>query len=182
MTDLNAATRETITKGRHYLLATAGSCPGSRGTGGWGYLLLLNDKPAEPRQRVHAEQVPMIATNSEMDLVAAIEGLSMLVEPNTPAIVQSISGYLITGMTEWVPMWKLNGWRDGKVENIELWKKLDAFNQARTIVWEKRADVDNCPPVQLAGRMAKLALDGRNVDEHGELKASKRLRLDASEM
>lgn len=182
MTDFNTATRDTISAGRHYLLATAGSCPGSYGTGGWGVLLLLKDRLTEPRQRVHAEQVPMIATNSEMDLVAAIKGLAMLSEPNTPAIVQSISGYLITGMTEWVPVWKLNGWRDGEVANIELWKELDAFNQARTIIWERKVDVDAFPPVQLAGRMARLALDGRNVDEHGVLKASKRLRLDTSEM
>lgn len=179
MSEINhVATRDTISVGRHYLLATAGSCPGSKGTGAWGFLLLLVDGTDEPLQFPYAKQVLMWATNNSMDLQAAIAGLQTLREPETPVIVQSASGYLTRGMNEWLPAWKLNDFKAGKVANAELWQRLDGFNKARAIVWERTTDLEAHLNVACADRMARLAVDGRNVQENGVLKEARRVQLD----
>ncbi|MGV8830391.1 MAG: RNase H family protein [Devosia sp.] len=175
-------TRDTISAGRHYLLATAGSCPGSKGTGGWGFLLMLIDGKEEPRQFPYAKQVLMWATNNSMDLVAAINGLQRLREPETPVIVQSASGYLVSGMNEWMPSWRMNNFKAGKLKNSELWQRLDQFNQARSIIWEKTVNLDAYLNVACADRMARLAVDGRNVQDNGVLNEAKRLQLEAGEL
>jgi ribonuclease HI len=40
----------------------------------------------------------------------------------------SDSQYLVKGVAEWLPGWKARGWRrkGGVVENLELWRELDA--------------------------------------------------------
>lgn len=66
-------------------------------------------------------------TNNRMAIRSAIEVLRSLRRPCRVHFV-SDSQYLVKGMTEWMPAWKSRGWKrkGGPIENLELWKRLDA--------------------------------------------------------
>jgi ribonuclease HI len=69
-------------------------------------------------------------TNNRMALRSAIEGLGVLRQRCIVHFV-SDSQYLVKGICEWMPDWKRRGWKRkaGKIENLELWKQLDAVLQ-----------------------------------------------------
>ncbi|TMV18312.1 ribonuclease HI [Paenibacillus thermoaerophilus] len=100
---------------------TDGACSGNPGPGGWGAILFYKDKRkemsgAEPR-----------TTNNRMELLAAIEAISVLKEPCRIRLY-SDSAYLVNGFKQnWVKGWLRNGWINSKgqpVENQDLWKTL----------------------------------------------------------
>jgi ribonuclease HI len=66
-------------------------------------------------------------TNNRMAIRSAIEVLRSLKRPCRVHFV-SDSQYLVKGMMEWMPGWKRRGWKRkaGPIENLELWKQLDA--------------------------------------------------------
>jgi ribonuclease HI len=66
-------------------------------------------------------------TNNRMAIRSAIEVLRALKRPCRVHFV-SDSQYLVKGMMEWMPGWKARGWKRkaGPIENLELWKRLDA--------------------------------------------------------
>jgi ribonuclease HI len=66
-------------------------------------------------------------TNNRMALRGAIEVLRHLRRTCRVHLV-SDSQYLVKGISEWMPGWKARGWRRkaGPIENLELWKELDA--------------------------------------------------------
>jgi ribonuclease HI len=66
-------------------------------------------------------------TNNRMAIRSAIEVLRALKRPCTVRFV-SDSQYLVKGINEWLAGWKARGWRRkvGPIENLELWKELDA--------------------------------------------------------
>ena len=69
----------TISAGRHYLLATDGSCKNNPGTGGWAVVVQLKHGEKIVRQRVLAGQGDvMISTNNKMELTAALRGFERL--------------------------------------------------------------------------------------------------------
>lgn len=66
-------------------------------------------------------------TNNRMALRSALEALRSLKRSCDVHFV-SDSQYLVKGISEWLPGWKRRGWRrkGGAIENLELWKNLDA--------------------------------------------------------
>ena len=75
-----------------------------------------------------------MTTNNRMELMAAIQALESLTRPSTVHLYTD-SVYLRRGITEWVLVWKRNGWKtkDKKpVKNVDLWTRLDAAAQATT--------------------------------------------------
>ena len=109
-----------------------GACIGNPGPGGWACILRFGRIAkemygSEPR-----------TTNNRMELRAVIEGLRTLREP-CEVTLNTDSEYVMKGVTEWVPRWKLNGWkkRDKKsVVNQDLWVELDRVTQPHQIRWE----------------------------------------------
>jgi ribonuclease HI len=74
-----------------------------------------------------------------MEMMAVIRGLEALKRPASVEII-SDSIYVGKGLSEWMPKWKLNGWRRREggqlkpVKNEELWRQMDellAKHQAR---------------------------------------------------
>jgi len=65
-----------------------------------------------------------------MALGSALEALRTLKRRCTIHFV-SDSQYLVKGISEWMPGWKRRGWKRkaGPIENLELWKQLDAALQ-----------------------------------------------------
>jgi ribonuclease HI len=104
-----------------------GACLGNPGPGGWAYLLRTktSNGPAE-RTGCGANAS---TTNNQMELRAAIEGLSAL---NRPCAVKLFcdSRYVVQGINEWLKGWKQKGWRkadNSPVLNAELWQTLDGL-------------------------------------------------------
>lgn len=77
-------------------------------------------------------------TNNRMELQAAIAALATLRE-ECEVCLYTDSEYLRQGITEWLPIWKVNRWRtaDRKpVKNEDLWRELDAQAARHRVTWQ----------------------------------------------
>lgn len=78
-------------------------------------------------------------TNNRMALRGATAALDLLARKGTrfAALMVSDSQYLVKGMREWVGGWKARGWtrKGGPIENLELWKALDAAGRKHDVQW-----------------------------------------------
>lgn len=120
---------------------TDGACSGNPGPGGWGAILMYNDIKKE----ISGGENP--TTNNKMELMAAIEALSMLKMP-CEVDLYSDSAYLINCFkNNWLESWKSKNWVNSKkepVKNIDLWMKLDELSKIHKINWIKvKGHADN---------------------------------------
>ncbi len=105
--------------------ATDGACSGNPGPGGWGGLIIFNDK-----SEIEIGGSEQNTTNNRMELTAAIKTLEKLknFELKENFKLRTDSKYVIDGYTKWIINWKSNGWKTstGKsVQNLDLWQKID---------------------------------------------------------
>ncbi|ABO16843.1 ribonuclease HI [Prochlorococcus marinus] len=105
--------------------ATDGACSGNPGPGGWGGLIIFDDK-----SELEIGGSEQNTTNNRMELTAAIKTLEKLktfkLKENFK--LRTDSKYVIEGYTKWIINWKKNGWKtsSGKsVQNLDLWQKID---------------------------------------------------------
>ncbi len=105
--------------------ATDGACSGNPGPGGWGGLIIFEDK-----SELEIGGSEQNTTNNRMELTAAIKTLEKLkiykLKKNFK--LRTDSKYVIEGYTKWIINWKRNGWKtsSGKsVQNLDLWQKID---------------------------------------------------------
>lgn len=110
---------------------TDGACLGNPGPGGWAALLRAKDS-----ERMLAGGEPA-STNNRMELMAAIAALEALTRPCKVALTTD-SKYVMQGIEQWVPKWRLNGWltADKKpVKNQDLWQRLSAAVAGHQVQW-----------------------------------------------
>ena len=110
---------------------TDGCCSGNPGPGGWGIVLKSGKRVKE------LSGGATDTTNNRMELTAAIEALKALKSPSK-VVLTTDSEYVQLGITEYMPNWKLRGWRNSKrkpVKNVDLWQELDALNQEHEVEW-----------------------------------------------
>ena len=105
--------------------ATDGACSGNPGPGGWGGLIIFNDK-----SELEIGGSEQNTTNNRMELTAAIKTLEILKKYKLKENfkLRTDSKYLIEGYTKWIINWKRNGWKtsSGKsVQNVDLWQRID---------------------------------------------------------
>ena len=105
--------------------ATDGACSGNPGPGGWGGLIIFDDK-----SELEIGGSEQNTTNNRMELTAAIKTIEKLknykLKENFK--LRTDSKYVIEGYTKWIINWKRNGWKtsSGKsVQNLDLWQKID---------------------------------------------------------
>jgi ribonuclease HI len=111
---------------------TDGACRGNPGPGGWAALLRIG----ENERMISGSEA--LTTNNRMELRAAIEGLAAL-KRRCRVTLTTDSQYVRTGVTEWLPRWKANGWRTAAkkpVKNADLWMKLDEVASLHDIEWK----------------------------------------------
>ena len=111
---------------------TDGACLGNPGPGGWAALLR-----AQGNERMLAG-ADRATTNNRMELMAAIGALEALKRPCDVVLVTD-SRYVMQGIEEWVPKWRVNGWRtaDRKpVKNQDLWQRLAAAVEPHRVRWQ----------------------------------------------
>ena len=105
--------------------ATDGACSGNPGPGGWGGLIIFEDK-----SEIEIGGSEQNTTNNRMELTAAIKTLEKLknFQLKENFKLRTDSKYVIDGYTKWIINWKRNGWKTsaGKsVQNLDLWQKID---------------------------------------------------------
>ena len=105
--------------------ATDGACSGNPGPGGWGGLIIFEDK-----SELEIGGSEQNTTNNRMELTAAIKTLEKLksYQLKENFKLRTDSKYVIEGYTKWIINWKKNGWKTstGKaVQNLDLWQRID---------------------------------------------------------
>lgn len=97
---------------------TDGACSGNPGAGGYGAILKYKGVTKE------ISGGESNTTNNRMELLAVIEALSLLKEPCEVTLTTD-SQYIVNAIEKgWLTSWVLNGWKKGKVKNIDLWQRL----------------------------------------------------------
>lgn len=110
---------------------TDGACRGNPGPGGWAALLRYGDSETTIHGAV------MQTTNNRMELQAALSALQKLKRPCSVRITTD-SEYLMKGILEWMPNWKLKGWKTSSrkpVKNQDLWQQLDRQVEMHDVTW-----------------------------------------------
>lgn len=110
---------------------TDGACRGNPGPGGWGVVL----RAGKVEKTLNGAEEH--TTNNRMELTAAIQGLSAL-KRKCDVDLSTDSKYVRDGITQWLPNWKKNGWKNSAkkaVKNSDLWELLDKESVKHNITW-----------------------------------------------
>jgi len=110
---------------------TDGSCIGNPGNGGWGAIIIINEK------KTIIKGSKKNTTNNQMELLAPIKALNEITKGSKVQIFTD-SRYVKNGITEWIHNWKKNGWKTADkqpVKNKQLWIELDHLSSEYEIVW-----------------------------------------------
>ena len=111
---------------------TDGACSGNPGVGGWGVVILENNK--DP---IYLNGGEDNTTNNRMELIAAINAILYFKEKKS-LVIYTDSKYLKNGIESWIKKLKLNGWKTSNnkaVKNKDLWMKLDEGISHHIIDW-----------------------------------------------
>ncbi len=116
---------------KQVIMYTDGACSGNPGPGGWGVLMTFEGVEKE----IYGGKSS--TTNNQMELSAAIKGLTALKEPCNVDLYTD-SKYVINGITQYIHNWKKNNWRTAakkEVKNQNLWQQLDELMTFHQVQW-----------------------------------------------
>lgn len=108
-----------------------GACSGNPGPGGWGALLRYGRTIRELSG--YAPET----TNNRMELIAAIEALTVLKRPCRVRLTTD-SEYVKKGITEWIHGWVKRDWKNSQkkdVANRDLWERLLELTRRHEVEW-----------------------------------------------
>ena len=140
---------------KEVIIYTDGACRGNPGPGGWGALIKFDTAEKEifgGRNNT---------TNNQMELSAAIEGLSILKEPCNVELFTD-SKYVMDGITQWIQNWKKNNWKTSakkEVKNKELWQQLDRLMSYHQVQWHWVKGHSGDPGNETADLLANKGID-----------------------
>ncbi|HEY3731210.1 MAG TPA: ribonuclease HI [Steroidobacteraceae bacterium] len=135
---------------------TDGACRGNPGPGGWAALLSAQGREKE------ISGAQRDTTNNRMELQAVIAALQALKRPAQVRLYTD-SQYVRRGVLEWLPQWKLRGWKtaDRKpVRNQDLWEQLDAARAAHQVEWHWVPGHAGIAGNERCDALANAAIDG----------------------
>lgn len=121
---------------------TDGSSLGNPGPGGWGTLIIKNEKLGI-KNNIELGGGEKNTTNNRMELQAAIEALKYVVKNKiNETTIYADSIYVLNGITNWIFGWEKNGWKTAnkkQVLNQDLWKELIGLVREfkGKITWQK---------------------------------------------
>tara|TARA_B110000037_G_scaffold143516_1_gene162314 strand:+ start:148 stop:573 length:426 start_codon:yes stop_codon:yes gene_type:complete len=116
-----------------YKIYTDGACSGNPGPGGWGAVILEEEKN---QKNISGNEKD--TTNNRMELMAPIMALKKI-STNSKVVIYTDSKYVKNGITEWIKNWEKNGWKNANkkpVKNKDLWIKLDNLCKDNKIIWK----------------------------------------------
>ena len=111
---------------------TDGACSGNPGIGGWGAIILVDDK-----KHIYLKGGSQDTTNNKMELTAAIESLKFF-SISSEIQIFTDSKYVKNGIETWINNWKKNGWKTSSkkiVKNKDLWLELDKQITFHKVDW-----------------------------------------------
>jgi len=114
------------------IIFTDGSSRGNPGPGGWGAVVVEDEKVKE----LGGSEIK--TTNNRMELSAVVEALASTKADEV--IVHTDSGYLISGITLWISGWKKNNWKTKTKEDVlnrDLWETLNEQVSGREVLFRK---------------------------------------------
>lgn len=150
------------------LLFTDGGCSGNPGPGGWAYILRHPTTGKESSESGAERET----TNNRMELTAVVRGLSRLTRRTRVELITD-SVYVGTGLSQWLPKWKQQGWKRKErgrlvpIKNEDLWRELDRLASRHEIRFSHVAGHSGHPENESCDRMAvqayrdMLAAEGR---------------------
>lgn len=136
-------------------VVTDGACIGNPGPGGWGALLRHKGRVK------HLSGGERHTTNNRMELMAAIRGLDSL-KRGCRVVLTTDSRYVMQGITEWLPRWRLKGWKTaaGKpVLNQDLWLQLEQAVARHEVEWRWVRGHAGHGDNEIADRLARSAAE-----------------------
>ena len=116
-----------------YIVYTDGACSGIPGPGGWGAIIL-----SEEKNETNISGKEKSTTNNRMELVAPIMALRKIKQASK-IIIYTDSTYLKNGITTWIKNWEKNGWKSANkkpVKNKDLWITLSKLSKEQIIDWK----------------------------------------------
>ena len=147
-----------------------GSCRGNPGPGGFGVIVVEDDKVIAAYQERHSS-----TTNNRMEMSAiiyALENYGAREGDFFAPIVYSDSSYCVNSFTNWINGWKANGWvRAGgkKLENLDLIQTYDMLRQKFKIDLRKIKGHDGILYNELADGLATGQISVEDVlREYGD--------------
>ncbi|MDA0816800.1 MAG: ribonuclease HI [Planctomycetota bacterium] len=140
------------------VLFTDGGCSGNPGPGGWAFIL-RHPATGKESSESGAERE---TTNNRMELTAVVRGLARLTRRTRVELV-SDSVYVGTGLSQWLPKWKLQGWKRKErgrlvpIKNEDLWRELDRLACVHDVRFRHVAGHSGHPENEACDRMAVQA-------------------------
>ena len=116
-----------------YVIYTDGACSGNPGPGGWG-AVILNEEKIDTSISGKEKST----TNNRMELMAPIMALRKI-KKASKIIIYTDSIYLKNGITTWIKNWEKNGWKSTNkkpVRNKDLWVTLNELSKEHVIDWK----------------------------------------------
>ena len=116
-----------------YVVYTDGACSGNPGPGGWGAVILDEEK-----NKTSISGKEKATTNNRMELMAPIMALRKI-KKSSEVIIYTDSTYLKNGITIWIKKWEKNGWKSTNkkpVKNKDLWVMLNELSREQIIDWK----------------------------------------------
>ena len=116
-----------------YIIYTDGACSGNPGPGGWGAIIL-----SEEKNETNISGKEKSTTNNRMELMAPIMALRKI-KKASKIIIYTDSIYLKNGITTWIKNWEKNGWKSANkkpVKNKDLWTTLNKLSKDKIISWK----------------------------------------------
>ena len=145
---------------------TDGSARGNPGPGGWGAVVLSDDRTNElGGEEAHT-------TNNRMELMAAIKAIEFASEnftPFDPIEIYTDSEYVMKGITVWIKDWLKKNWKTtGKkpVLNKDLWQKLLIVTEEKEITWKYVSGHNGDTLNERCDEIATAFADGLEVKLH----------------
>lgn len=136
---------------------TDGACSGNPGPGGWAALIKQNDHVVKELAGSDTN-----TTNNRMELMAVIKALEFSAGLDVQDLhIHTDSRYVMDGIQNWMPRWKLNGWKTAQnkpVKNQDLWMQLGALCGEAHIHWTWLKGHSGHPENERADILARNAI------------------------
>ena len=119
---------------KEVIIYTDGACSGNPGPGGWGAILMYEDKIKE------ISGASKETTNNIMEITAVIEALKLL-KVECSVKLYSDSAYVVNAFNQgWIYNWIKNNWKTSNkepVKNQELWEELYGLTKKHKVEFIK---------------------------------------------
>ncbi len=147
-------------KQNNIIIFSDGSSKGNPGPGGWGAIVMHEDKVVE------LGGADKHTTNNRMELLASISAIETIENTKNNITVNTDSSYVINGITKWVYGWMKNNWKTSTKEDVvnkDLWERLIGVSAGKKIKWNHVGGHIGVPGNERCDEIANAFADGEKI-------------------